>query len=695
MSSDLDIQNTIYDTIFEQVPFGIAVSYNCYPMKVSENKNASINAMYEKITGRKREEMIKLGWAAITHPDDLQENLDKYNQLQEGKIDSYSMQKRFIRPDGSIVWVDMTVARLNFEGSRYNHISIVQDITERKQMEDALIESERSKAVLLSNLPGMAYRCNYDRDWTMQFVSEGCYELTGYKSDSLINNRDLSFNDLIAPEYQDILWNVWKKTLSKKKPFKYEYEIISATGQRKWVLELGQGIYDEQGTVVALEGIIIDISERKEHENKLKYISEHYELTGLYNQRYFEELLVKESKLKRCDKKAIILINLKKINSVSLTYGYNFSRRLIVELAEKLNMLNNNNIILFQISLDRFAFYIKKYKNEFELIEFCSKIFCKIKEVQILNNLGCRIGIYEIEEDNWDLESIIKNVSVAADSVNNKSIFNYCFYNDELKAKVTRENDIRDELFKEITDDNSKTIYLQYQPILNIKTGKISGFEALARFKSQKLGLVQPSEFIPIAEEMQLIVPIGLRVINEACKFIKKLETAGFDNINISVNVSVIELLRDEFIDALKTLIKNAEINAKNLGIEVTESIIMDNFEIINKKLYKLREMGIEVSIDDFGTGYSSLSRESELNVCNLKIDKYFIDKINEQNSDKIIAGDIISMAHKQGHFVVAEGVENKEQYEYLLKNNCDFIQGYYISKPLDENGVIKLLNNN
>jgi len=145
----------------------------------------------------------------------------------------------------------------------------------------------------------------------------------------------------------------------------------------------------------------------------------------------------------------------------------------------------------------------------------------------------------------------------------------------------------------------------------------------------------------------------------------------------------------------LKTLIKNAEINAKNLGIEVTESIIMDNFEIINEKLYKLREMGIEVSIDDFGTGYSSLSRESELNVCNLKIDKYFIDKINEQNSDKIIAGDIISMAHKQGHFVVAEGVENKEQYEYLLKNNCDFIQGYYIGKPLDEKGVINLLNNN
>lgn len=693
MSSDLDMQSTIYDTIFEQVPFGIAVSYNCYPIDISDNNNASINAMYEQITGRKKEEMIKLGWAAITHPDDLQENLDKYNQLRQGNIDSYSLEKRFIRPDGSIVWVNMTVAKLILKDLKFNHISIVQDITERKHMENALIESERSKAVLLSNLPGMAYLCNYDKHWTMQFVSEGCYELTGYKDSSLINNKDLSFNDLIAAEYRDIIWNTWEKTISKKKTFKYEYEIISAKGQRKWVLEMGQGIYDEKGVVIALEGIIIDISDRKKQENKLKFISEHYGLTGLYNQRFFEELLIKELNLRKCDKRAILLINLKKINSISLIYGHNFSRRLIIEVAEKLNNLNDGNKRLFQISIDRFAFYIKDYKNEFELTDFCNKIFCKIKEIQILNNLGCSIGILETEENNWDSESIIKNVSVAAESVDNKNIFDYCFYDDELKAKVTRENKIKDELFKEITTDNSKIICLQYQPILNLKTGKIRGFEALARFNSKKLGLVLPSEFIPIAEEIQLIIPIGLRVINKACEFIKKLETAGFSNVNLSVNVSVIELLRDEFIGALKELIENAAINAGNLGIELTESIIMDNFDIINEKLYKLQEMGIEVSIDDFGTGYSSLSRESELNVSNLKIDKCFIDKINQQNSDKIIAGDIISMAHKLGHLVVAEGVENKEQYQYLLENNCDFIQGYYFSKPLDEEDAIKVLN--
>lgn len=688
-----DIQNTIYETMFEQVPFGIAVSYNCYPTNEGENKEASINSTYEQITGRKKEEMLKLGWAIITHPDDLQENLDKYNELQQGIINSYSMEKRFIRPDGSIVWVDLTVAKLKLDNdSKYKHISIVQDISVRKSMENALIESERSKAVLLSNLPGMAYRCNYDRDWTMQFVSEGCYELTGYKASSLINNKDLSFNDLIAPEYQVLLWNAWKRTLSKKKPFKHEYEIMTSKGQRKWVLEMGQGIFDESGVVIALEGIIIDISDRKEQENRLKFISEHNELTGVHNRRFFESFLISESKFKRYHNRAIIYIKLKKIDSVSLIYGYNFSRRLIIELSEKLCKICNNNRKLFQISLDRFVFYIKNYDDKCDLSDFSNEIFNKFKEVQILYNLGCSIGILEIEKDNCDLESLLKSVSFAAENADNKKIFDYCFYDDKLKAKANRENNIKDELFKTITDYCSNSIFLQYQPIVNQKTGKIRGFEALARFQSEKLGLVLPSEFIQIAEEMQLIVPIGLRVIYKACEFIRKLELSGHDHIKVSVNVSVIELLNDEFVGNLKVLIEEAKIKKENFGIEITESIIMDNFEIINEKLYTLKEMGIEILIDDFGTGYSSLSRESELHVNGLKIDKYFVDKIIEQDKDKIITGDIISMAHKLGHFVVAEGVECEKQYQYLVDNSCDYIQGYYISKPLDEEDAQNLL---
>ena len=176
----------------------------------------------------------------------------------------YSMEKRYIKPDGSIVWVDMIVAPLTLANDHQDkHICLVQDITERKAIENALQESERSKSVYLSHLPGLAYRCNKDRNWTMQYVSQGCFNLTGYPAESLLYNRELSYNDLISPEYREALWNEWERILAKREPFKYEYEIITATGERKWVLELGQGIYNGQGEVEALEGIILDISEKQ------------------------------------------------------------------------------------------------------------------------------------------------------------------------------------------------------------------------------------------------------------------------------------------------------------------------------------------------------------------------------------------------------------------------------------------------
>ena len=159
------------------------------------------------------------------------------------------------------------------------------------ELEQQLHESERSKSVLLSHLPGFAYRCNYDRDWTMQYVSAGCYDLTGYPPESLLYNRDLSYNELISPEYHDVLWNEWERVLAAGQPFKYEYEIITAAGEKKWVLEMGQGIYNDAGEVEALEGIVFDISDRKAIEDALKYNYEHDRWTGLHNHDYLVALL--------------------------------------------------------------------------------------------------------------------------------------------------------------------------------------------------------------------------------------------------------------------------------------------------------------------------------------------------------------------------------------------------------------------
>lgn len=230
--------------------------------------------------------------------------MNNFRRLQSGEIKIYSMDKRYIRPDDSIVWVHMIVAPLILSNDQqYSHICLVQDITKSKASEKALNESERSKSVFLSHLPGLAYRCDCDYDWTMQYVSEGCFNLTGYSPESLLYNRDLSYNDIIAPEYRETLRNEWERILSKKLPFKHEYEIITATGQRKWVLEMGQGIYNEDDKVEVLEGLVLDISDRKTIEDTLKYNNEHDRWTGLYNRDYLVSLLEKDLKLKKKIKK--------------------------------------------------------------------------------------------------------------------------------------------------------------------------------------------------------------------------------------------------------------------------------------------------------------------------------------------------------------------------------------------------------
>jgi PAS domain S-box-containing protein/diguanylate cyclase (GGDEF)-like protein len=650
--------------------------------------------MFEKITGRTEEEYSRLGWKAITHPDDVAKDQELYEQLKAGNISSYALEKRYIKPDGSIVWAHNIVAPLEYrKNSIYSHICLVQDITERKLVEDALRESERSKSVLLSNLPGMAYRCNYDRDWTIQFVSDGCFDITGYRPESLCNNKDLSFNDLIAPEYREILWEHWSKVLAKREAFEYEYEIITALGKRKWILEMGQGVFTQSGEVEALEGIIIDITQRKEQEIKLKYASEHDSLTGLFNRRYFEDFLNKETKLFQTNmKKAVLLLNLKKFNNLTLFYGYNYAENITVELARRLSALTGKNCNIFQISMERFAFYIQDYQTNEDLNVFCSKVFKIIEKMQMLNNIGGGIGVYELDEFSYNAENILRNASIAASHVNGQQMFESCFFDNELKAQVIRSSEIKDELMIAAFDKTDKSIYLQFQPIIDTKTNQIHGFEALARMNSKKLGMVSPAEFIPIAEEILLIIPIGKKVLYMAADYLKTLEGLGYHDIKVFVNISAIQLHQEEFYDDILQLVQDTKINTKNLGLEITESVFSNDYDFINNKLNKLIKLGIDISIDDFGTGYSSLAREGELNVNCLKIDKSFLDKLLCIDQNQAITGDIISMAHKLGHYVVAEGVEEESQKQYLIEYHCDYIQGYLFSKPLNPEDAIEVL---
>jgi EAL domain-containing protein (putative c-di-GMP-specific phosphodiesterase class I)/GGDEF domain-containing protein len=498
---------------------------------------------------------------------------------------------------------------------------------------------------------------------------------------------------LIAHEYCEPLWTEWERVLAKRLPFKQEYEMFTASGQRKWVLEMGQGVFDKHGNVEALEGIIIDITDRKEQELKLKRISEIDSLTGLHNRRYLENILVKDVEAAAKSPRAIVLLNLRKINSISLTYGYNFCEKILVELAANLSGLVNDDRNLFQISFERFAFYCTRYENADELVKFCDSIINLVGEMQILNTIGCGIGVLEIEQCNCEAESVIRNASTAAERVSELRVFGYRFFDREMESAIRREADVKEALMRVVNGSNEDRLYLQYQPILNLRTGRVEEFEALARFKSEKVGFVSPLEFIPIAEETQLIVPIGRSVLEMACAFQKRVKALGHEGIRIFINVSAIQLLRSEFLSDFEEILEEYGVDANQFGVEITESVFSDNFLAINEKLDKLIQMGVKTAIDDFGTGYSSLARERDLKVNCVKIDKSFIDKLLCLSPDQAITGDIIAMAHRLGHLVVAEGVEYEAQKQYLLDHDCDLMQGYLFSKPLDEDAALKILD--
>lgn len=677
-----------FKLLFEKAPLG-------YQSLDDEGYFLDVNQQWCELLGYEREEIIGR-WFGDFLSKESQDAFRKKFPLFEKLGQTHSEYEVLHKNGGTLFITFESKIGYNLDGDFKQTHCILQDITQRKQAEKALTESERSKSVLLSNLPGMAYRCNYDRDWTMQYVSKGSIELTGYSPENLIGNRDLTFNNLIPEEYHEPLWEKWKEILAAKEPFKQEYELITKGGERKWVLEMGEGIYGEDGELEALEGIIIDISDRKELEKKLNYINEHDSWTDLHNIRYLEKTLTAD-RMEDGTKRAVINLNINAINIVSMNYGFSYSRDLIKKIAISLEKYCNGNCQLFHTYENSFVFYLKDYRDKFALTEFCEEISDNLEALLSSERIGGGIGIVEINEKNDnDIEMILRNLMLASEkaAVNTGGDFNFCFYGTEMELQMKREKEIERELFQIVDNKKPERFYMRFQPVLDLDTNRICGFEALARLESDIYGPVSPVEFIQIAEKTKLIIPLGYRIVRLALEFLSDLEKNGHQGISVSINISIIQLLRNGFVKNLVSIIRDLHISPGNVGLELTESVFASSHQEVNKVLSELRSYGISISLDDFGTGYSSLSRERELKIDCLKIDQSFIGRLSLLDEAHAITGDIISMGHKLGHSVIAEGVECEEQVQYLRNHGCDKVQGYLISKPLDYDDALRFVEN-
>ncbi len=647
------------------------------------------------ILGLHREQIIGTNWLENFVPAKHRSSLHRIIKcmVEDGNADYKIYDNSVITADNGerlISW--RNIAMKDDDGHITGLLASGIDITHQMNTISALQENERSKRVLLENLPGMAYRCKLDRQWTMEFVSMGCLDLTGYESDSLLFNRDLSFNDLILPKYRESLWNKWQEAVANHRMFEEEYEIVCAGGLIKWIWEQGQAIYDDDGSVLCLEGLIIDITDRKKNEIKLKYLSEHDPLTGLYNLRSFENAYNKRIK----SPAALMMINIRSFSVINRIFGFPFGNKLIQDIAVCLSKYDSENQMLFHTAIDRFILYIPHSSSRKWLIQLCKGILESLDTAVDEKIVRFSIGVLELDDNgDDDAEKVLKNVSTAAEYSPDHDRFGFCFFSKEIEEKQQRETAVRLSLVETLhstSPQKDKSLFMLYQPIIDLKTEKITGFEALARYTLPKLGVISPTEFIPIAEASQLMLLLGKRLMRMALEFSVRLAEQGHDSITLSFNISAIQILSETFLADLAQLLEETGADPRKLNIEITESVFSDNYQKINEKLGQVKALGMRVSIDDFGTGYSSLARVNELNINCLKIDKYFIDKLLRTQPENAITGDIISMAHKLGHCIVAEGVEHEQQKQYLMEHDCDMMQGYLFSKPIDEEAALELL---
>lgn len=451
------------------------------------------------------------------------------------------------------------------------------------------------------------------------------------------------------------------------------------------------------GLLLSIAGLIV-IFNRSAYKNDIKLTKMAFidSLTGIPNQAYLMDELKEWCTKGSYDRNALLLINISNFKALNMTFGYDFGDSVLKRIAEQLYDAFDKKHDIFRFASDRFVLLVKSYKDRYELNLLAEQIVNSVDKEIIAHGytkaLNLNIGIVEVGGRYRDPNDIIRDATIALDYVGVVESELYSYYENSMMEGLKREEEIEAELIKAILNPSEGGLHLVYQPIFDARTNKISGFEALARLNSPVLGPISPIEFIAIAERRRLMVQLGNWIVDTALLFLKDLENQGVSGVKISINISAAQLYDKSFIPRLRRVMAETRIRPSNVELEVTESIILDNYEEINSSLGQLRREGVTIAVDDFGTGYSSFSRLNQLNIDTIKIDKTFIDRITNTPHEMLLTGDIISLCHRLDLTVVAEGVENDVQAAYLLDHNCDKFQGYLFCKPLQFREAIYIL---
>lgn len=434
--------------------------------------------------------------------------------------------------------------------------------------------------------------------------------------------------------------------------------------------------------------------ELKKTYDKLTYLAYYDMLTGVLNKQSLYET-AKYVLTENRGKSSLLFIDIDNFKYVNDTLGHAFGDQLIVKVGERIRSMLDKGYSLYRLGGDEFVLLIEDISG-IEIVEsFALNILDDFKKGFEIDNsifyISISIGIVMYPEHGDSLDQLLKYADIAMYQAKEQGKKNYVVFNELMNTAFKERVEIEKYIHRAM-EKNEFDVY--YQPQIDTKNKRITGMEALLRWNSLELGEVTPQKFIKVAEDTHYIIPLGTWALRKACAFLKELRMNGYDDLTVSVNISILQLLQYDFCDLVADTLEEYKVPPQLLELEITETILIESFETINPTIKKIHDMKVRIALDDFGKGYSSLNYLEQLPIDTLKVDKSFIDQITDKERITL-TGYIIMLGKDMGMSVVAEGVEQKEQVDYLLSYNCDKIQGFLYSQALAEKEMLELLAEN
>ena len=686
-----------------------------------------VNPATEDLFGYTREEMLGENVSMLMPPphDSRHDGyLEKYLEAGTANIIGKGRGETGRRKDGSLVQVALSVSQFEVRDQLY-FTGFVRDISEEKMAQEALAKAKeeledrvanRTDQLSLLNaalrlkvgeLNVLAERLKLFKQVFTQSnesivitddkeriidVNVAYIKSSGFSRDSLIGSKPrIGQSDSHGKDFSKIMWN----TIRAKGNWKGEIWDRRKTGEVFPKLLSISAVTDFVGRTTHYVGIFSDISKLKATEEKLKNMAYYDPLTGLPNRELFRVLLQREidQVIRNKTMLAVMYLDLDRFKYVNDTYGHSIGDLLLIKVADRLKGCVRKEDTVARLGGDEFIIILRQLDKPGSAARLAQKIIkrlthrIRIQEKELF--VGASIGISLCPQDGCDMETLMKNADMAMYRVKENGRSHYHFFEPEMDQMFARRVAL-DEALRHALDRDEFVLY--YQPKVSVNTGLICGAEALIRWQREGMGIISPDAFIPIAEETGLIEPIGewvLRTASHQCRIWQEHYPHPF---KMSVNLSMRQFLHHDLIGIILGILDETKLNPTLLDLEITETIAASDMNRTIQIQNSIRSLGISISIDDFGTGYSSLSYLKKFPIQNLKVDRSFVSDVANNQDDASIVQAIIALGHTLGLKVVAEGVETKEQLDFLKDLDCNEYQGYYFHAPMPAEDFTRLL---